>query len=303
MTPTSTPWCADATLVRSLPPLFRWWARYVRLARNQRTGAVRGSSAVQRLCASLTRAFGLDTTAVVTIRGVRLAVDLTDLRLSEAIHEMWTDVPEIPILAAALGRGGTFLDVGANHGTYSMLLAPVVGPEGRVLAFEPQPELAALIRRSFSANSHGHAAVIEVGCSDGPGTVSFYRPVENSGSASMYRDSPGGPVRDTVTIRIDALDRLLANESLPGRLAMKLDVEGAEVATLRGAVRTLRAKRPLIVFEMNADSLHASGHTVADLAAALREAGYEEFSEIDNYPATQSLDDLRETPQRNLIVY
>lgn len=303
MTPTSSPWCADTALVRSLPPLFRWWARYVRLARNRQTGAVRGSSAVQRVCASLTRAFGLDTTAVVNIRGIQLAVDLTDLRLSEAIHEMWTDVPEIPILAAALGRGGTFLDVGANHGTYSMLLAPVVGPEGRVLAFEPQQELAALIRRSFSANNHAHAAVIEIGCSDGPGTASFYRPVENSGSASMFLDSPGGPVRDTVTIRTDSLDRLLANESLPGRVAMKLDVEGAEVATLRGAVRTLRARRPLIVFEMNAQSLHAAGHTVAELVAAFREAGYEQFSEIHSYPAAQSLDELLETPQRNLIVY
>ena len=133
--------------------------------------------------------------------------------------------------------------------------------------------------------------------------VSFYRPAENSGTASMYRDSPSGPVRDVVTIHTDALDGLLANEALPGRLAMKLDVEGAEVATLRGAVRTLRARRPLIVFEMNADSLHAAGHTIADLVAAFREAGYEHFSEIHSYPATQSLDDMLETPQRNLIVY
>lgn len=303
MTSSSSPWCADPQLVRSLPWLFRWWARYVRVARDRETGAVRGGSAVQRLCASLTRAFGLPDTAVVNIRGVHLAVDLSDLRLSEAIHEMWMDVPEIAIFAAALGSGGTFLDVGANHGTYSVLLAPVVGAQGRVLAFEPQPRLAALIRRSLEANGQHNTTVIEIGCSDAPGTVSFYRPVENSGSASMYRESAGADLRDTVTIRTDSLDNLLANESLPGALAMKLDVEGAEVATLRGAVGLLRAKRPLIVFEMNAESLHASGHTISDLIDAFRAGGYDRFSEIETYPATQPLDALLEQPMRNLIVY
>lgn len=268
---------------------------------NPETSAVRGGTALHRVIGSMTRAFGWQDSAVIEARGLRLAIDLLDLRMSEAIDEVRKDLREIRILQSVLGSGDTFLDVGANHGTYAVQLAQTVGPAGRVIAFEPQPRLASLIRRSFADNGFRHAEVLEIGCGDARATTTFYVPSGHSGAATLYRDFAAGAAVQPITVRIERLDDVLAGETLPGRVAMKLDVEGAEVAALRGAIQFLRQRRPLVVFEINPTSLCAAGRTLADLVAVFRDAGYERYAELDDYPQTRSLDELVESTQRNAV--
>jgi FkbM family methyltransferase len=278
------------------------YAAYARLVGNPRTTAVKGGTALHRQLAALTRRFGWKDVALVDIDGLRFAVDVLDLRMTAAFSEITAASRDMEILAACLSPGDTFLDIGANHGSYAVRLASRVGATGQVLAFEPQPRLAALVRMSFAANHFAHGVVIGDACGDVERDLSFYVPASHSGTGSLYRDFLGGQSYTTLAVRQRPLDHVMAAYPVTGRVAIKLDVEGAEVNVLRGGREFLRAHRPTLLLEVNTDSLHAAGETPASLVAALLDAGYVAYAESETWPATHPLSALPPEPQRNIVV-
>jgi hypothetical protein len=83
---------------------------------------------------------------------------------------------------------------------------------------------------------------------------------------------------------------------------MKLDVEGSELAALRGAAAFVRERRPLVLLEINPTTAAAAGYTVGDLLGFLRDLGYRRAAEPAEFPATVSIDDADTTCQRNLFI-
>ena len=295
-------WFRDPRIVRHLPPAFRLYAAYARLVGNARTSAVKGGTALHRRLAALTRRFGWASVALVDIDGLRFAVDLLDLRMTAVFAEITADSRELAILGECLGPGDTFLDIGANHGSYAVRLSSRVGPPGRVLAFEPQPRLAHLVRASFEANGFSQSEVIECACGDTPRDLAFYAPAEHSGTGTVFREFLGADAFTTLTVRQRRLDDVMGEYPVTGRVAVKLDVEGAEVGVLRGGRAFLRVHRPPLLLEVNADSLRAAGETITTLVAALADAGYTTYAEIDAWPLSQPLAGLAPGPQRNVVV-
>lgn len=294
-------WFSDRQIVSHLPLQFRFYAAYARAVGDARTGSVKGGTALHRLLARLTRGLGGTGIAIVDINGLKFAVDLLDLRMIEVFEELSTRSPDVQLLRAYLAPGDTFLDIGANHGTFALQLAPVVGPTGRVLMFEPQPRLVRVIRRSIAANGFEWAEVIESACGESAGDLSFFVPAL-SGAGSLFQQSAGTDALTTLTVRQRRLDDVMATRRVTGRVAIKLDVEGAEVSVIRGGREFLRAHRPPILIEMNPASMAAAKETGATLVAALEDAGYTSFSELTQWPASTPLRELRVDPQRNIVV-
>lgn len=295
------PWFTDRRIVSHLPAPFRFYAAYARLVGNHTTAAVKGGTALHRRLAWLTRQVGGADMAIVDIDGLRCAVDLLDLRMTEVLFELTTPTRDIEVLRSYLSPGDTFLDIGANHGTYALQLASVVGPAGQVIAFEPQPRLVDVIRRSIAANAFTSCTVIEGACGDDDTDLTFFVPAL-SGGGSLFRESAGPDAVTPMTVRQRRLDDVMATRPVHGRVAIKLDVEGAEVAVLRGGREFLRAHRPLMLIEMNQASLSAARQTEAALVAALQDAGYTSFAELSNWPVCAPLRELRVAPQRNVFV-
>src|SRR5207245_4722448 len=79
-------------------------------------------------------------------------LDLCDARMPMVIHELRDFDADMRILERLLRPGDTLLDVGANHGTYSIVASKLVGFGGAVVAVEPIPKLARLIEKSLAAN-------------------------------------------------------------------------------------------------------------------------------------------------------
>ena len=294
------PWFTDRRIVSQLPAAFKFYAAYARLIGNHTTAAVKGGTALHRLLAWLTRHVGGADMTIVDIGGLRCAVDLLDLRMTEVLSELTTPTRDVEVLRSYLSSGDTFLDIGANHGTYALQLASVVGPTGQVFAFEPQPRLVDVIRCSVAANAFTSCTVIEGACGDADRELTFFAPAL-SGGGSLFRQSAGSGAQ-TTTVRQRRLDDLMATRPVHGRVAIKLDVEGAEVAVLRGGREFLRAHRPPMLIEMNQHSLSAAKQTEATLVAALRDAGYTVFAELSSWPACKALRELRVAPQRNVLV-
>lgn len=166
------------------------------------------------------------------------------------------------VLRDRLRPGDCFVDIGANLGYFSLLASSIVGPSGRVLAFEPNPNtgerLIANIRRSGYCNIDVCAAC----CSAAPGRVTLYlNDPNNLGACSLSGHGQ--------TIEVESICADSEICKLPKAPALiKMDVEGAEVLALRGMHATLAAG-PTLVLELDDKLLRRMGFTVADLQSQL----------------------------------
>ena len=146
-----------------------------------------------------------------------------------------------------LRPGATFVDVGCNKGDFSLLASRLVGPQGRVLSFEPHPENCRWIRKSVAKNQYQNVDLHEVALSDENGIVQLHLG-EKSGFHTLL---PGKPQREKGVIEVQArrLDDLLEEIHFDRPIdAIKIDVEGADLHVLRGAKKTISRNPNIVVF-------------------------------------------------------
>ena len=149
----------------------------------------------------------------------------------------------------------TFYDVGANIGFFSLMAARLVGPEGRVVSFEADPEIAARLRENLARNQFTHAQVERKAVWSETATVAFERVDPNtSPDRGLGHVSANGATRDSITVEAVSLDQYTAIRPPPDFL--KCDVEGAEVAVFQGATRLLSDKHPIVLVEMHSPENH-----------------------------------------------
>jgi FkbM family methyltransferase len=195
-----------------------------------------------------------------------------DLRLRALRYRVRIDPAEIAALLGALRPGDTALDIGAHKGGYLYWLQARVGPTGRVIAFEPQPDLADYLRRATAALGARHVTVEALALSDRPGTalLRVRRDRTSCGATLEARD----PTEDWVArpVPVTTLDDYAERHDLRVH-AIKCDIEGHELAALRGALRTLRRDRPVLLLECEARLRHAGG--VEEVVALLADVGYD----------------------------
>jgi FkbM family methyltransferase len=147
--------------------------------------------------------------------------------------------------------GGVVLDIGANVGLFSLVMARWVGKTGRIFAFEPAPESLQALRRHIQLNELADR-IEPVGCavSDTTGEARFYAHTfngENTLSASFARRVPAARA---VLVPITTIDAFCAAHGVAPTL-LKIDIEGFEIHALRGAKETLARYRPSVIVEMH----------------------------------------------------
>ncbi len=174
------------------------------------------------------------------------------------------------------------VDIGANVGYFSLLCASALGPEGRVIAFEPVPSIVEALRGNLALNAADSVLVEPVIAADEPGEGEIFRgDPENLGlSTTSAREgfaSEGG-VR-----KVRAAD--VIDPSLWPRVRLvKVDTEGDDLRALRGLEPLLRAMPPGAgaLVEVTPEDLHARGHTPDALVAFMRDAGFDQMVGIAN---------------------
>lgn len=184
------------------------------------------------------------------------------------------------VVADYLQPGDVVLDVGAQVGMLTSQAAHLVGPTGAVVSFEPDPEnyavLSALVARNYLDNVYHH----HLGLSDRNGHIELRRPVGSWGSFMVGESrsalDTGFHATDFVefTVACQRLDDFMKSLTL-GRLDLvKLDVDGPEVAVLKGACDTLKLYQPVVIVEA---SRHYAdhGYSVTDLIELMTGLGYE----------------------------
>lgn len=182
-----------------------------------------------------------------------------DLRL-EGTHEWlagspWSTSPietaEQRLLSRVTRPGDIVFDIGANIGLHTGLLSRLVGPTGRVYAFEPNPLLAFCLERTIAGLSN--ARLYGVALSNNDADAVLYVPVDHT-MASLADWTRGRSQSGSQQVHCPqtTVDALVARDRLPAPDVVKCDVEGAELGVFTGAYHTLnRVDAPLILFEAN----------------------------------------------------
>jgi FkbM family methyltransferase len=147
--------------------------------------------------------------------------------------------------------GDTVCDIGANIGIVTLLLSRLVGQQGKVLAFEPNPACWDALQAAIDRNQMPNATALPfaLGATSEERTLSI--PLDNAGAASLAERAVRKSDK-TTRVSVRTLDEVLAEHDIHSVQFMKLDVEGFESEVFRGSTRTLEKLRPdAILFEMN----------------------------------------------------
>jgi FkbM family methyltransferase len=197
-----------------------------------------------------------------------------------------TGAVELPVqeaLAALLRPGDLVLDVGANVGFLSVIAARLVGPAGRVVAFEPVPANARQVRRNARLNGIKNIEVIPVAVGDHTGRARLVLARFAGGAALREAGAPPDACGE-IDVAITTLDDWLAANGDRAPALVKIDVEGAEPAVLRGLAATLARAKPALLVEVDDATRAGADAKAAECTAICAMHGYTVRRLEDGYP-------------------
>lgn len=170
-------------------------------------------------------------------------LDITPHLCLNGYWESWVTQAMIRLLQP----GFYCLDIGANCGYYSLIMADIVGESGRVVSIEPNPRLATLLNQSVNINGFGgHTTVLQKAVTEINGEkINLIIPGDGYlGRATIYQptNKPEDELVEVETVTIDELTKDWLRVDL-----VKIDVEGAEEATWRGMQQTIQKNKNMII--------------------------------------------------------
>jgi FkbM family methyltransferase len=228
---------------------------------------------------------------VRTIKGITYELDLSE-QIDRAIYLRGWEPETAEFLRECVRVDHVVIEVGANVGAHTLLLADLVGPRGAVIAFEPtvwaQKKLAANMARNprLSSRIVIRAELVtnhELATPNRNIRSSF--PVANFSSCEIVCSPP---------MALDAL-------ALQRLDLIKIDVDGYDYKVLQGATQLLAQFKPWVLIELCEYTLSAQGDSIRDIFALLFSLGYDAFS-VDGLPirgVEEVLQSVRATGQLN----
>lgn len=158
-----------------------------------------------------------------------------------------TNEPEYGILDSLISHGDWAIDIGANIGHYTKKLSDLVGPKGRIIALEPVPETFSFLAGNVQLFKYHNVSLFNVAASDQIAVVGMSIPYFDTGLRNYYEAhlTNDGSALKVITLPLDILN-------IPHAIKLvKIDVEGHELAVLRGMINLLRENHPAIIIEAN----------------------------------------------------
>lgn len=204
----------------------------------------------------------------VEIDGHKMFLDSLDsLRLSiNGVYEEF----ETEIVKKIIKKGDVVIDVGANIGYYTLIFAKLVGQEGKVFAFEPEPTNFNILKKNVKINEYENVILINKAVSNKTGKMTLDLDEINKGGHSISKNNS----EKTIEIESTKLDDYF--KTYDGNINfIKLDIEGAEVEAIKGMSETIEKNEEVnIMAEYNPLSLSNLGSNSEEYFKSLMKFGF-----------------------------
>lgn len=184
-------------------------------------------------------------------------------------QEDWFE-SELEFVRRALEPGMIVIDVGANYGVFTMAMAKAVGSSGKVIAYEPTPDVAQLLSQSVSDNGFSNVQVQRIALSNKPGIAHFAVGAQSELNRLVSERPRDG---NTIEVKLDLLDHQLESLRIGFPDFVKIDAEGHGAEVVSGASRIFIEGDPLVLFEIN----DGTGSLDLDLVKRFENMGYSAY--------------------------
>jgi len=188
---------------------------------------------------------------------------------------------ELLYLDKRLSGDMVFVDVGANQGEFSLFAARHL-PHGKVLAFEPVSTNRKALEENIKLNRFQHLTLYPFGLSDQQGSFDIYTSLDKNvfhgqheGLSTLYPSDHRNTLEETIALNV--FDDYFGGHEQPIDF-VKIDVEGAEWAVLKGMQNHLRKYRPELMIEINEETFSSAGYSTKDIVGFLQSLGYEPYA-------------------------
>jgi FkbM family methyltransferase len=157
-----------------------------------------------------------------------------------------------------MNNGETFVDVGANVGYYTLKAATEYGNNNiKIVAIEAHPDNYRALCRNIAYNRFNNVILVNKAALDTKGMVTLYECINSknhfiAGKTSIYLDADSK--LSPLQVETDTIDNILEENNVERVDVLKMDIEGAEVLALKGAIVTLRKLRKIVV-EVHGDKI------------------------------------------------
>lgn len=203
---------------------------------------------------------------------VKACLSLSSHIEAQLFWQGFQEADESTVLAMKdhLPPDGVFVDCGANIGSFTLVAARHASC-GVVHAFEPSATHLERLRRNVDLNGFLNVRINPTGLSDRTKTARLYMPrggsdLTNTGGASIFCGTEDRGFESTVEdIRLQRLDDYVREQGLTRIDVVKIDVEGAELQVLRGALDSLDRFRPVVLMEIDLGNLQRAGEDASGL--------------------------------------
>ena len=193
-----------------------------------------------------------------------------------------------------LKTGMTFYDIGANFGWLSLIAARIAGSGGKVVSFEPLDTNVRIVRHNVRANHFNNVTVLPIALGNIDGQARFLCSSQHSWGMLATEGREPGELKGNTTVTVRRLDTAVQEFRVPPPDVIKIDIEGAEINALLGAVDTLASSRPLMLIE-----LHETNAAVADLLTGMNYQSSLPGSSVPIYDASGNVHVFAVPSERN----
>jgi FkbM family methyltransferase len=217
--------------------------------------------------------------------GIQLEVNYSEARLHTLANGLQFELSSMPEETSALDayfrfhhpkRGDLVFDIGAYCGVFTSELSRAVGPQGKVIAFEPDPLNVELLRRNITRHNLSNVTVAQVAVSDTNGTAAFNSDGSLGSALTLALSRP--PTHDTTEVRTITLEKACTEFGVPS--FVKIDAEGAEIEILSSA-KTFLQSHP-IHFVLDTSHMRNGHLTCKAVEDLLKSSGYKVTSGLDS---------------------
>ena len=180
-------------------------------------------------------------------------------------------------------RNWTVIEIGANQGYFTNLFQKLVGKNGVVHAFEPIPSTFKLLQESISNNLKNYSLHNFGTGAENLDSVEFHLPVNDHGQATMSPHASDAWQNQEIhkiickVVRLDDFEPIKKLEKVD---FIKLDAEGAELPSLRGAQKLLTKHKPILFFEGCKEWMTSFQYTPVDFDQFLESSGYKHLQVV-----------------------
>ena len=225
-----------------------------------------------------------ETIQIQTLEGIKIQLPSNDALTLGIGHLGVVNRNETDVCKKFLKKGDIVIDVGAYiDGWYSLLAAKLVGEEGRVYAFEPHPLYYNLFKNNIKLNCIANIMSIKLGVSDRVGTFNFYEGGIGSSLIKRHVEDVTKKLKEknygrAIKIKTTTLDKFVKDKQIKHIALIKIDVEGAEMKALKGAINILkRVDGPNFIVEVVDQYLQRAGSSKRELLSYMDSFGYKPY--------------------------